>query len=454
MVLYVGVDDTDSLERMCTSFIASEIATRVQHLDLIGLPRLVRLNPNIPWKTRGNGALCLRFGRGTGTSFQVGAVDGIPILAYPRSATVEADEELWKIAAESVLEFSALDDPTTQPGLVMTRDPPGPSLYWKAVREVVEQSEVTPFLGKADRYLAPRGPRGLIGALAATSWRPRDRTYEVLAYRKRDKWGTRRFVDEEDARALDERFPSTFNNYDFETGHVALAPHSPCPVLLGIRGDSVEDLPKALSTVRTEEVDRWLLFETNQGTDEHLVRHAAAELRPHTSAILRGVVGSNPVTMSGGHVVFGLTDGGEVDCVAYEPTKSFRKVVSSLRPGDEVKAYGSIRDEPRSLNLEKIEVLRLSHNPVKVANPRCPECSKSMKSTGRGGGFRCRGCGVKLPYAAAEFRVPDRSVEEGYYEPPVSARRHLSKPLSRMGRRGRDLGHGLDGLLQDVQTAS
>lgn len=432
MVLYVGVDDTDSLARMCTTFVASEIVARVRHLDLIRFPRLVRLNPNIPWKTRGNGALCLRFGRGRGTPFQVGAIDGSPVLAYPRSAPVEADERLCDVSAETVMELSALDEPDTQPGLVVTRDPPGPSLYWKAVRDVVENSEVAPFLGHSDRYLAPKGPRGLIGALAATSWRPRDRTYEVMAYRKRERWGTERDVDEEDVRALDERFPTTFNNYDVESRHVVLAPRSPCPVLLGIRGEVADDLPDALATVQTEEVDRWLLFETNQGTDEHLVPRDAGELRPHTSAIVRGLVGSSPVTWPGGHVVVPLTDGGKVDCVAYEPTKSFRKIVVELWPGDEVRAYGSVRKEPRSINLEKLEVLHLSHRPIKVANPKCPDCSKSMKSTGVNGGFRCRRCGTRLPFEAAEFRAPERYIQERFYEPPVSARRHLSKPLSRM----------------------
>ncbi len=432
MVLYVGVDDTDSLEGMCTTFVASEIVARVSHLDLIQFPRLVRLNPNIPWKTRGNGALCLRFGHGRGAPYQVGIFDGRPVQAYPRSAPVGADEDLWRVSAETVTELSTLDDPGTQPGLVVTRKPPSPALYWKAVRDVVRHSEIAPFLGDADRYLAPRGQRGLIGALAATSWRPRDRTYEVMAYRKRERWGTERDVDEGDVRELDARFPSTFNNYDVESRHVVLAPRSPCPVLLGIRGDVAGDLPVALATLRTEEVGRWLLFETNQGTDEHLVPRDPCELKPHTSAIVRGLVGGSPVTRPGGHVVVPLTNGGEVDCVAYEPTKSFRKVVLELSPGDEVRAYGSVRSEPRSLNLEKLEVLHLSSRRIKVANPKCPDCSKSMKSTGASGGFRCRRCGTKLPYEAAELRVPERNIEVGLYEPPVSARRHLSKPLGRM----------------------
>src|SRR5881628_1099708 len=67
MVLWIGVDDTDSLQGMCTTFLAAEIVRDLtDDYDLVGFPRLVRLNPTIPWKTRGNGAICLRFGRGAG----------------------------------------------------------------------------------------------------------------------------------------------------------------------------------------------------------------------------------------------------------------------------------------------------------------------------------------------------------------------------------------------------
>jgi len=31
------------------------------HCELIGFPRLIRLNPNVPFKTRGNGALSIEF---------------------------------------------------------------------------------------------------------------------------------------------------------------------------------------------------------------------------------------------------------------------------------------------------------------------------------------------------------------------------------------------------------
>src|SRR5206468_7245663 len=86
MVLWIGVDDTDSLRGMCTTFLATEIIRELtEEFDLIGFPRLVRLNPNVPWKTRGNGAICLRFGRGLGRRTQIGDLGGRPVWSFPRS---------------------------------------------------------------------------------------------------------------------------------------------------------------------------------------------------------------------------------------------------------------------------------------------------------------------------------------------------------------------------------
>ncbi|HYY92168.1 MAG TPA: tRNA(Ile2) 2-agmatinylcytidine synthetase, partial [Candidatus Dormibacteraeota bacterium] len=58
---HIGIDDTDSESGGCTTYTAAvlfqELCKRgVQPSDF---PWLVRLNPNIPWKTRGNGALSL-----------------------------------------------------------------------------------------------------------------------------------------------------------------------------------------------------------------------------------------------------------------------------------------------------------------------------------------------------------------------------------------------------------
>ncbi|MFQ5552973.1 MAG: DUF1743 domain-containing protein [Thermoplasmata archaeon] len=434
MTVYVGLDDTDSRRAMCTTYVATELLARFHELgwDLLGYPRLVRLNPNIPWKTRGNGALCLRFGHGAGSPHLVGAFQGWTAKAYASGGGRAPSETLYRVAQDTVLDLADLDEPDTQPGLVVTRERPPESLYWKAVRDVVSPAEIAQDLARADFTFSPKGARGLIGALAALAWRPHDRTFEVLAYRESRRWGTPREVAAADVADLDGRFPRTFNNYDPEVDHVAIAPRSPCPVLLGIRGERPAELPLALATLRGEPLDRWLLFETNQGTDDHLVDRRVEELRPHTSAILEGRVGDPPRTVRGGHVVFSLHDGAEVDCVAYEPSKSFRRVVRRLRPWDQIRVSGSIRSEPVAINLERLEVVDLAVDSVKLENPRCPRCARSMKSAGRGAGYRCRRCRIRAGPEEARWVPLGRGLPRGLYEPPVSARRHLSKPLKRL----------------------
>ena len=60
--LYVGMDDTDSVSGMCTTYICSVILDRLKDcgFKVDGPPRLIRLNPFAPHKTRGNGAVSFK----------------------------------------------------------------------------------------------------------------------------------------------------------------------------------------------------------------------------------------------------------------------------------------------------------------------------------------------------------------------------------------------------------
>ena len=61
-VLNIGFDDTDSPKGMCTTFLAYKIVDLLlkQKTEFLDFPRLIRFNPNIPWKTRGNGAVSIK----------------------------------------------------------------------------------------------------------------------------------------------------------------------------------------------------------------------------------------------------------------------------------------------------------------------------------------------------------------------------------------------------------
>jgi tRNA(Ile2)-agmatinylcytidine synthase len=396
---HLGFDDTDSRQGLCTTWLATEFVREFEDFDLLGYPRLVRLNPNVPWKTRGNGALYLRFGRGQGKPFLVGEIGGRPVRAFPRGHPAPVDDEIESRVRQVLEGGCAFDDPMTHPGYAILHRRPRASLYWAAVRRIVTVEEALAAASGCGRTGGYKEGRGRIGALAAISWRPRDRTYEVLAYRERSRWGTPRDVDEASVVEMDRRFPSTFHNYDYANRSVVLAPRSPCPVLCGIRGDDPGDLPAALRALRTEPVDRWLLFETNQATDDHVAH--GARIVPGTSVDIEGIVAAPPRILAGGHVVVTLRRGAErVDFTTYEPSKELRRAARSLAPDDRVRVVGSVRDAPRTINVEKLAVLTL---------------------------------------ASAE---KPRALAVGWYEPAVSARRHLAKPLRRFSgavrvRRGR-----------------
>jgi tRNA(Ile2)-agmatinylcytidine synthase len=429
--MFLAFDDTDSTKGMCTTFLATEMIRSVDGLDLIGLPRLVRLNPAVPWKTRGNGALCLRFGKGKGKRRLSGRIGRKPVFSFDHGEEPEDPNELFSIGSELLSRWSRVEEEAS-PGLVMSRAKPSSAIYWQAVRKVIEREMVERELRRIGaRTTGLCGGRGIIGATAAMSWVPRDHTFEVLAYRKEWRWGSQRKINPEDVRLLDERFPSTFNNYDHDVDTMAIAPHSPCPILFGIRGDNLEDLPLAMASVRSEAKDRWLLYLTNQGTDDHVIP-AKVQLVPGSTYRMSGEVIRSPRTLAGGHVLFQVeSKGSTIDCAAYEPSKGFRGDVRALHEGDKVQVVGEIREHPRTLNLEKFELLALAEVREKVANPMCPLCNKSMQSLGKEAGFRCRRCGRKEDQSKAEYATMPRAIVPGWYEPPVCTRRHLSKPLKR-----------------------
>jgi tRNA(Ile2)-agmatinylcytidine synthase len=312
----------------------------------------------------------------------------------------------------------------------MTHRRPPQSLYQQAVQEIVLQKQVEGLLEKIGaRFCGMNTGRGIIGAAAAIAWRPIDRTFEGITYRN----GGPRWVDEISVQRMDRRQPSTFDNYDYQNQHVQIMPSSPCPVIYGIRGENPTDVKESIKEVASSPVKRWLLFETNQGTDAHLQTTTVTNIRPYMSGMVTGWVHTSPRTIAGGHVIFRLADSsGAVDCAAYEPTKQFRKVIRQLHPGDIATVCGGVRREPLTINIEKINLQYLVEVKEKIKNPLCPTCQKHMKSIGHKQGFRCRRCGRRADQSAASWRCIPRRLSLGWYEVPVVARRHLAKPLKRL----------------------
>ena len=402
--MLIGIDDTDSPQGMCTTYLGAVLARRLigEHMQ-VREARLVRLNPNVTWKTRGNAAIMLD-------------VEGDPERAF--AITCALVEELADFSCEN-----------TNPGVVVTERKPDATFYGKAVTDFCTIEEAVVLLDAAGaRYKGYKNRRGLIGATAAVASELPDKTSEILVYREPERFGTPRSVDRLSLfEAEAATFPHTWDTVDMINDVVVCVPHTPDPVLFGIRGESPDWVMAARQLIDSEKPGLEQIWVTNQGTDAHLLDAEIGKILEGLSYRVRGSVTDLPKTGTGGHVSFTIREGGQaVRCMAYEPTKNFRQLVRQLVPGDEVIAVGSFKKG--SMNLEKIRIVSLA-NITSTRPPVCPTCSKRMTSDGKGKGYKCKKCGAR--YDKPDVQEIPRTLETGWYEVPPTARRHLAKPLCR-----------------------
>ncbi|MFC6863377.1 DUF1743 domain-containing protein [Halomicroarcula sp. GCM10025817] len=409
----VGIDDTDSRERgMCTTYAASRLAGAIRDAGgCVERVLLVRLNPAVEHKTRGNAALAVHTD-----------------LAADRARRL----------VEEVLEMAETDDPHTNPGAVVADCAPGAipdavaDFAVDAVRTIQDPAAAKTLADAVGFARIERGNgRGLVGALAAAgAWEAFDDwTYEHIAYRERERWGTERDVDTESVfAAADAHYPAVWDTVDRASGYPVCVPRTPCPVLYGIRGDDPDACRQVAESIESEPVAESTTFVTNQGTDVHLQDAALGEVADARAFRVTGEVAAEPETREGGHVFVDLAaDGTRLACAAFEPTKGFRDRVRALRVGDRITACGEVGDG--TLKLEKFAVRELVT--TERVTPTCPECGRSMSSAGRDQGYRCRDCSTHADGKAA--RTLARDLERGWYEVPPVARRHIAKPLARGG---------------------
>jgi tRNA(Ile2)-agmatinylcytidine synthase len=424
-LMHIGFDDTDSTRKGCTTYIAALLVEKLEKLGahFVDYPNLVRLNPNVPWKTRGNGALALR---------------------------IQIDKNIEERVKETVLstveEHSDLEFRGTEPGIVFftkAEIPEEIKIFAKnTITGIVTLKEALKLVRRFGAEAAGfKNGRGIIGSLAAVGETlQEDHTYEIIAYRVPENYGLKRGVDEASIFNMDKiTEPYTFNNVDMEKRRVVITPRGPDPILFGIRGENPEILKKAFKIVKPlEPVERWVVFRTNHGTDAHLKRvEKLNQINPYNPVIAAGVVSANPKIVPRRHVIFSIKDeNAEVDCAAYEPTGVLRKIARKLIVGDHVEVYGGVRkasrNMPLTINLEKFRLLKLAPK-IAFQNPVCPKCGKRLESMGKGQGFRCKKCDSKYRNLGKVEVKFERDVSEGLYITSVRSQRHLTKPFRRYG---------------------
>jgi tRNA(Ile2)-agmatinylcytidine synthase len=426
--LHVAFDDTDSRAGKCTTHLAFKVAEHLKKggAKLLDYPLLIRLNPNIPWKTRGNGAVCLRLrvpDAGKVICYVKQAVEegsAIGNGANPGVAFLQSDH-----VPEDLQRFSAL------------------AMCDVLSRQIGEK--VAKSVG-VQHFTFGNG-QGLVGSLGAMGCLlHEDHTFELIAYRKLENCGRPRILDKERVIKFSvDTYPNTFNNYDMSHDRVLVAPHGPDPVFFGVRGESPEIVASALSALLPEEeLDGWTIFRSNQGTNMHLQSEIRiAQVKAYTAGHLKCKVSSGPCAIQGGHVIFTVEqDGAEMPVALYEPT-GLANIAMKLIPGDVIEIGVGVRkgttQHPKILNVEYLSILELA--PLyEVMNPVCKVCGKRMKSEGRNKGYQCDRCKHRDPNVKKIFVLKERGIATGLYIPTPKAHRHLTKPLQRYGIEKRGLG--------------
>jgi tRNA(Ile2)-agmatinylcytidine synthase len=367
----------------------------LQHLPSnvdVGTVRLVRLWPFAVQRTRGNAAVAV----------ELKTDDEQQLLRFLDSYWSEFIQPLQGAIESS--EHSSRQQYPSDPGMVWFKESvSNAGFYRKGLRAEIQLEE----LPNADKSW---GGMGRIGATLAIHWPADSKTYEAIAWRMPDANGHRQ-LDEEAMNRIDQ-LEGTFLCRDNRLQSSLLAPRGNSPVLFGIRTWEKEVAKHAAQTLiegkMTEPVSGWMIFETNQATNDHLDEPI--------ECIVEDIE-----TIKGGHTIIKSETH---HFIAFRESGKLALLCQQLKPGDVIECMG-LEAPDQSIH---IEFLRIRHLQPLLHRPLCPVCNKSMASMGANQGIRCKKCG----------HISDDNWEEKernllllvWIQPSPSSRRHLAKPLT------------------------
>jgi len=407
---------------MCTTFLSYKIVKFLekQKTEFVDYPSLIRFNPNIPWKTRGNGAVRL-------------------------TIKTRNPNKIKKEIIQFITNYSDTKN-GANPGLVFFQNQSIPQSFHKfsrlALWKLISRKTAKDFVSEnnIESFYLGNG-QGLVGAISAIGYEFFDHTFELLCYRKKSQFGKKRGISRDSVKKMQSiTFPETFSSYDSENDRVLITPHGPDPVFYGIRGETIKSVVRASTIVNADEkLDGYMVFKSNQGTGDHLNNELqVGDLKPFTSGFLVGEVCNKPVTEQGGHVFFSIqVKDRKIRCAVYRPTK-ITKIAQNLILGDKIHIGGGIRkaskNHVRIFNVEFLRVIQLAKNNSST-NPTCKKCNKKMKSKGSKQGFECVKCG-NSSVSKSTLEIP-RKIRCKLYLPSLSAHRHLTRPYQRIKKRNK-----------------
>ena len=401
---WIGLDDTDSVEGGCTTWDFHLLLSYIEDSGYeIKSPRLVRLWPFAPDRTRGNAALSAE------------------VIIAP-----EQEQEFKKILGNWFEERYR-----SQEGIKPKEDTAHPSLvwspvqlpeewYWEAVRGYIKPDERVKQLNDQTgvNYWFEGSNRGVVGATSSISWRgSEDWTWEATAWREKSAIGKRRVVPTTSVFEMSEKFPSTILNRDPNAGKSLISPRTPCPVLYGIRSEE-EDVAKDAHLFLqcdddVEKAAAMRVHRSNQATGDHI------------KEVKMGVVISSINEVKGGHAsIFVFSEGKRYALVAFKQGGAVNSLLRRTVIGDIVE-WGGLVSLDGEFHLESLSVVDAV--PRSLQRPLCL-CGQRFQRQGIGQPLRCQSCGELSNSVWCSNIFQDENV---WVQPHPTHRRHLAKPLSR-----------------------
>lgn len=443
--IYIGLDDIDTYQGGCTTHFSTYIVEKIFELkgSLVDYPKLIRLNPDTPWKTRGNGAVSLE---------AIISKDNLKKLLYwIKNSLIEYLEQIGGHTYGTQPSIIILDGNklSAEDYKILS------SFSLNALYRIISLKELNimlQYLKMKNAVLAsisPYGSRGLIGALSAIG-NPlsTDYTYEFIIYRtiyEREK--KRKIHLSVFNYEIEDEF--SFAHIDLENRRLLLIPHGPDPVIAGIRGSKLSSLFRIFYRLFSKlHWERWLIFVTNQGTNQHFKRLSKSKTLPYTQLIDYMKISKSSGKGRGGHIrLFAEYNNEFIHIMVYEQSGRLRDLLKKYDNPFIIGVGGGIKssrhkDTTFTLNTQILFNLNSYISDYQTVKPVCPKCFKEMESLGKDVGYRCKSCKYHIK-TDIKGKISKTRWHPQLAFPPYRSTLHLSKPLKRYGREKR---HRLKGI--------